>query len=269
RFQMSLSKFKISDEIKKRGSYKPRIKAKLNTHLLLTEDNKIKLKDLLDNGAPEIVEKEWDLSDKDQVVNRDQLLKENNLNLDPDDVASGSRIPAARYPYVGCLAFVTIFLRNNEICGIAGYLKHSDQCVISQPQCDPPYRLLPYVKKSVENLLGLNVRTSDILAQNARIVKNVFRNYTLIGNFRTLLTAMDITNIKKQMLRTSWNINIKHDAAKNLDQLLGPDADQSELKDACLHYQPHTKETDHLEIIICTCEQQKYAWKYGHQSLIL
>ncbi|CAG8563697.1 893_t:CDS:2 [Cetraspora pellucida] len=288
---MSLSKFKLSDEIKKRGSYKPRIKAKLNTHLLLTEDNKIKLKDLLDNSAPEIVEKKWDLSDKDQVVNHDQLLKENNLNLDPDDVrckwsiryssktlvvkqcisgsyhekeiASGSRIPAAHYLYVGCLAFVTIFLHNNEICGIAGYLKHSEQCR------DPPYRLLPYVKKSDENLLGLDIRTSDILAQNARIIKNVFRNYTLIGNFRMLLTAMDITNIKKQMLQTSWNINIKHDAAKNLDQLLGPDTDQSELKDAFLHYQPHTKETDCLEIIICTREQQKYAWKYGHQSLIL
>ncbi|CAG8788612.1 15903_t:CDS:2, partial [Racocetra persica] len=107
-----------------------------------------------------------DLSDKDQVVNHDQLLKENNLNLDPDDcisgsyhekeVASGSHILAACYPYVGCLAFVTIFLRNNEICGIAGYLKHSEQCVISQPQRDSPYRLLPYMKKSIENLLGLN-----------------------------------------------------------------------------------------------------------------
>ncbi|CAG8812839.1 11101_t:CDS:2, partial [Racocetra persica] len=160
RFQISLSKFKISDEIKKRGSYKPQIKAKLNTYLLLTKDNKIKLKDLLDNSTPKIVEKEWDLSDKDQVVNRDQLFKENNLNLDPDDcisrsyrekeVVSGSRIPVARYLYVE-------------------YLKHSEQCVISQSQRDPPYRLLPYMKKSIENLLGLNVRTSDIIAQNARI----------------------------------------------------------------------------------------------------
>ncbi|CAG8796821.1 7308_t:CDS:2, partial [Racocetra persica] len=52
-------------------------------------------------------------------------------------------------------------------------------------------------------------------------------------------------------------------------QLLGPNADQSELKEACLHYQPHTNETDRLEIIICTNEQQEYAWKYGHNNLIL
>ncbi|CAG8851150.1 28339_t:CDS:1, partial [Racocetra persica] len=116
-------------------------------------------------------------------------------------VTSGSRISAARYLYVGCLAFVTISLRNNEVCGAAGYLNHSEQCVTSQPQRDPQYKLLPYVRKSVENLLNLNVRTPDILAQNARIVKNVFENCTLIGNFRTLLTAMDITNIKKQMLQ--------------------------------------------------------------------
>ncbi|CAG8606515.1 18867_t:CDS:1, partial [Gigaspora rosea] len=42
-----------------------------------------------------------------------------------------------------------------------------------------------------------------ILAQNARIVKNVFGNHILIGNSRVLLTAIDITNIKKQMLQTS------------------------------------------------------------------
>ncbi|CAG8732973.1 13971_t:CDS:2, partial [Cetraspora pellucida] len=137
------------------------------------------------------------------------------------------------------------------------------------PQHDPLYRLLPYVKKSAKNLISLNVKTPDILAQNARIIRNVFENRTLIGNFRTLLTAMDITNIKKQMLRNKWNIDIKHDAAKNLDQILGPKADPSELKDACLHYQPHTKDNDRLEIIICTREQQDYVWKYGHQNLIL
>ncbi|CAG8752452.1 16313_t:CDS:1, partial [Racocetra persica] len=85
---------------------------------------------------------------------------------------------------------------------------------------------------SIENLLSLNVKTSDILAQNARIVKNVFGNHILIGNSRVLLTAIDITNIKKQILQKSWNINIKHDVAKNLDHLLGPNTDLSELKDA-------------------------------------
>lgn len=294
---MSLSKFKASNEIKTRGSYKPQVKAKLNSHLLLEEDNIVKLKNLLDNGAPGVVEMSWDLSNEDHIINRDKFIQENGLDIDSDDVrckwsirqstktlivkqcicgsyrdkmvASGSRISAARYPYVECLAFASIFLRNNEICGIAGYLNYSEQCVTSQPQRDPPYRLLPYVRKSVENLLNLNVKTPDILAQNARIVKNVFGNRTLIGNFRTLLTATDITNIKKQVLRNSWNIDIKYDAAKNLDHLLGPDADQSELKEACLHYQPHTNETDRLEIIICTPEQQEYAWKYGHQNLIL
>ncbi|CAG8801928.1 6563_t:CDS:2 [Gigaspora rosea] len=202
---MSSLKFKLSDEIKKKGSYKSHIKAKLSTHLLLTEDNKVRLKDLLDSGALGVVEMEWDLFNKDQVMNRDQFLQQNNLDIDPDDVwfASGSRVSTARYPYVVCLAFVTISLCNNEICGIGGYLNHSKQCVISQLQHDPTYRLLPYMKKSVKNLLSLNVRTSDILAQNARTVKNVFRNHTLIGNSRTLLTAMDITNIKKQMLKTN------------------------------------------------------------------
>ncbi|CAG8544750.1 12617_t:CDS:1 [Cetraspora pellucida] len=51
--------------------------------------------------------------------------------------------------------------------------------------------------------------------------------------------------------------------------MLGPKVDQSELKDACLYYQPHTKENNCLEIIISTYEQQEYAWKYGHQNLIL
>ncbi|CAG8744161.1 23652_t:CDS:1, partial [Racocetra persica] len=43
---------------------------------------------------------------------------------------------------------------------------------------------------------------------------------------------MDVSNIKKQILQANWNINIKHKIAKNLDQFLGPNADQSELKEA-------------------------------------
>ncbi|CAG8776733.1 26810_t:CDS:2 [Gigaspora margarita] len=101
------------------------------------------------------------------------------------------------------------------------------------------------------------------------MVRSVFRKQTLIGNSRTLLTAMDITNIKGQLLQKNWGINIKNDSAKYLEQFLGPDANQSELKKACLHYQPHIKETDHLEIIISTHEQQECAWKYRHQNLIL
>ncbi|CAG8847325.1 720_t:CDS:1, partial [Racocetra persica] len=167
-------------------------------------DNKVILNDLLEKSMPGVIEKEWDLSNEDQVIDRDQFLQENNLDINPEDiqckwsiryssktlivkqcicgsyrekvVAPGSRVSTARYLYVGCLAFVTISLRNDEICGIAGYLEYSNQCIISQPQNDPQYKLLPYIKKSVENLLSLNVRTSDILAQNARIVKNVFKN---------------------------------------------------------------------------------------------
>ncbi|RIB27023.1 hypothetical protein C2G38_2161700 [Gigaspora rosea] len=97
----------------------------------------------------------------------------------------------------------------------------------------------------------------------------IFKNHILIRDFRTLLTAIDISNIIKQILQKTWNINLKHDVAKNLDQFLGTNEDESELKEACLHYQPYTKETGHLEIIICTHEQQDYVWKYGHNNLIL
>ncbi|CAG8825949.1 40567_t:CDS:2, partial [Gigaspora margarita] len=102
----------------------------------------------------------------------------------------------------------------------------------SRPQTDPLYKLLLYVKNSVENLLNLNVRTLDILVQNAKIVKNVFGNHTIIGYNRTLLTAMDIVNIKNQMIKKNWNISIQNDSAKNLEQFLGPDANLSELKEA-------------------------------------
>ncbi|KAF0549283.1 sugar transporter [Gigaspora margarita] len=65
------------------------------------------------------------------------------------------------------------------------------------------------------------------------------------------------------MIKKNWNISIQNDPAKNLEQFLGPDANLSELKEACLHYQPCKKETDHLEIIICTREQQ-----YKHKLLL-
>ncbi|KAF0545896.1 hypothetical protein F8M41_001833 [Gigaspora margarita] len=71
---------------------------------------------------------------------------------------------------------------------------------------------------------------------------------------------MDIVNIKNQMIKKNWNISIQNDPAKNLEQFLGPDTNLSELKEACLHYQPHKKETNHLEIIICTHEQQQYSY---------
>ncbi|CAG8460726.1 6629_t:CDS:2, partial [Gigaspora rosea] len=157
------------------------------------------------------------------------------------EIQPNSQVSAAHYSYAGCLAFITLYLHDNEIYAIAEYLQHFEHCFISKPQHDPPYKLLPYIKKNFENLLDLNVRTSDILAQNART----------------------------QILQKTWNINLKHDVAKNLDQFLGTNEDESELKEACLHYQPYTKETGHLEIIICTHEQQDYVWKYGHNNLIL
>lgn len=125
------------------------------------------------------------------------------------------------------------------------------------------------MRKSAENQLKLGVSTAEILAQNARTVKTMFAKRTIIGDYRTLLTAMDITNIKNEILRKNWDINIRKNAAYNLEQILGSNADESELKNACLHYQAHTQDTDHLEIIICSQDQQEYAWKYSHQNLIL
>jgi hypothetical protein len=259
-----------------RGNYKPRVKAKLDSHLLLKDEDKRQLAKLLDNHAPGIIEVRWDLSNEDSIQNRGQFLRENGLDIHPDDVhykwsvrqstptsvtkqcISGSyrdRIPkptsrlcTARYPYVGCLAFVTMSLRNGEICAASGYLVHSEECKASRPQRDPVYRLLPLVKKSVENLLHLNVRTADILARNAQTVKNIYYNQTLIGNHRTLLTAMDIANIKRKMLHVSWNIDVRIDAAMNLERLLGANANESDLKQACLHYQPRVDGKDRVEI---------------------
>ncbi|CAG8657577.1 12548_t:CDS:2, partial [Gigaspora margarita] len=59
----------------------------------------------------------------------------------------------------------------------------------------------------------------------------------------------------------NWSINIKHDAAKNLDDFLGLNSEHLELKEACLYYQSYTKETECLEIIICTHEQQECGGK--------
>ncbi|KAF0555929.1 sugar transporter [Gigaspora margarita] len=162
------SNIKTSKEIKKKGTYKPNIKARLNSYLLLKEKDKVKLSDMLSN------------------------------NVSEKAVLSTSRVLAAHYPYIGCLAFVTISVRNNEICGIAEYLKNYEH----------------YATKN-------------------------------------------------------WNVNIKHNAAKNLDKFFEPDTNESELKEVCIHYKPCIKEAGYLEIIICTCEQQEYIWKYGHQNLIL
>ncbi|CAG8751882.1 17052_t:CDS:2, partial [Gigaspora rosea] len=202
----------------------PNVKAKLDSHLLLDDNDKITLTNLLDNKAPGVVKIQWDLSNEEHIRERNQFLYEHGLDLDSDNVKckwsirqstktkvikqcmcgsyrekatpSNSRASAARYSYVRCFTFATMFIHNNEICAVAGYLEHSKQC------------------------------------------------HTLIDNSRTLLTAMDIVNIRKQIIQKNWNINIKNDAA------------------------PYTKETNCLEIIICTQEQQQYAWKYGHNNLI-
>ena len=247
----------------KRGPYKPRVTAKANSHLLLKEEDRAELTEILSNNAPGVVEIRWNqASDARQ---RDQFFRENGLDLQHDDARcrwatrhsnptkfvkqciSGSfrkpgderisRESAVRYPYVGCLAFVTIAIRNGEVCGVAGYLHHSAACKASRPARDPVYRLLPPVRKSVENLLSLNVSSADILAQNARTVRIFYGGRTLIDNHRTLLTAQDISNIKNEMLRKNWDIDVRQDAAKNLERYLGPNASQTELKDACLHYQ--------------------------------
>ncbi|CAG8436255.1 1797_t:CDS:2 [Scutellospora calospora] len=210
---MSSSKFNANTN--KRDSYNPRVKAKLNSKLLLNDENRNKLKSLLDNVVKQYICRSY--------------RKKTNI--------SNSCALAACYFYVGCLAFVTINICNSEICGISGYLKHSELCKISQPQNDLPYRLLPYIRSIAENLLNLNVSTTNILALNAKTVKN--------------------------------NVDINKNPTKNLDQFLRQNADQSELKDACLYYQLHTKETDRLKIIICNHEQQEYVWRYGYQNLIL
>jgi hypothetical protein len=290
----SIKQFKANN---KRGPYKPRVKAKVDSNLLLEEENRAKLTELLTSKAPGVIEEQWDLSSEERTRQRDQFFRENGLDIHHDDVrckwsirrsnpttivrqciggsyrqqvaGPTSRLPTARYPYVGCLAFVTISIRNNSACGVTGYLQHLEACKASQPMRDPVYRLIPQVKKSVENLLSLNVSTADILARNAQTVTNVYKKRTLIKNHRTLLTAQDVSNIKNEMLRKNWDIDVRQDAARNLERFLGPDADETELKTAALHYKPRRTDADRLEIIISTPEQQEYAWKYGHQSLIL
>ncbi|RIB09975.1 hypothetical protein C2G38_2266199 [Gigaspora rosea] len=75
-----------SNEIKKRGSYKPKVKAKLDLHLLLKEENRSRLKYLLDIGAPGVVEMEWDLSQEHHIVDRNKFFQEHGLNIDSDNV---------------------------------------------------------------------------------------------------------------------------------------------------------------------------------------
>ena len=156
------------------------------------------------------MEVQWDISIEDDIRRRDQFFFENGLNIHPDDVrcrwsirhsnstmnvrqcisgsyrkqvvGSTSRVPTARYSYVRCLAFITVFLRNNEVYGAAGYLRHSEACEASKPIRDPVYRLLPHIRKGVENLLSLNVSTADILVQNVQIVKILYGKRTLIDN---------------------------------------------------------------------------------------
>src|SRR4051794_21411277 len=168
-----------------RGPYKARAKAKIDTHLLLKEDDKAKLSDILSSKGCGVVELRWNILTVDGTKQRDEFLRENGLHLDHDDVRCRwstrcstptmvvkqciggsyreqragltSRESTTRYSYVGCLAFVTLSLRKNEVCAAAGYLQHSEPCRASRPRCDPVYRLLPRVKKSVENLLSLNV----------------------------------------------------------------------------------------------------------------
>ncbi|CAG8794935.1 15374_t:CDS:1, partial [Cetraspora pellucida] len=123
------------------------------------EDNKIKLQNLLNSEAPGVIEMSWDLSNEDNITNRNQFLQEHSLTINSDDVkckwsirhitktlivkqcicgsyrdkvvTSGFRISAVRYLYVECLVFVTISLRNNEVCDAVRYLNHSEQCVTS------------------------------------------------------------------------------------------------------------------------------------------
>jgi hypothetical protein len=154
-----------SIEKSRRGSYKPRVKAKLESHLLLTEENRARLNELLRIKVPGFVEIQWDLTNNNSIQQRDKFLKENGLTINPDNIqckwsirqsiptaiirqckcgsyrpqviGPTSRISAARYPYVGCLAFVKVSLRNNQVCAAAGYLEHSEQCKDSRPRYDP------------------------------------------------------------------------------------------------------------------------------------
>jgi hypothetical protein len=169
----SIIKFKPN-----RGPCKVQVKAKVDSHLLLKEEVKARLNNILGNKGPGVVELEWDTSNTDKTKQRDEFLRENGLHLNPDDVqckwstrhsiptkvvkqcicgsyrkhivGPTSREPTTRYPYVECLAFVTLFLRKNEVCGIAGYLDHLEACRASRPRRDPVYRLMPRVKESVE-----------------------------------------------------------------------------------------------------------------------
>ncbi|RIB26985.1 hypothetical protein C2G38_2161739 [Gigaspora rosea] len=213
---MSLIKFKL-DLKNKKNNYSPNVKAKLDSHLLLDDNDKITLTNLLDNKAPGVVKIQWDLSNEEHIRERNQFLYEHGLDLDSDNVKCKWSIRQSTKTKV----------IKQCMCG-----SYREKATPSNSRASAAR----YSYVSAENLLNLNVQTCDILAQNAKTVKNIFGGHTLIDNSRTLLTAMDIVNIRKQIIQKNWNINIKNDAAVNLEQFLGSDADSSELKEACLHY---------------------------------
>src|SRR5947207_14530371 len=70
----------------KRGPYKPRVKAKIDSHLLLKEEDRAKLVDLLRNNEIGVVEIQWNISNEEGTRQRDRFLHENGLDIDPDDV---------------------------------------------------------------------------------------------------------------------------------------------------------------------------------------
>ncbi|KAF0487088.1 hypothetical protein F8M41_022615 [Gigaspora margarita] len=80
------SNIKTSKEIKKKSTYEPNVKARLNSHLLLKEEDKVKLSDILSKNASGIVEIAWDLSKKDYVANQNQFFPENGLDINADNV---------------------------------------------------------------------------------------------------------------------------------------------------------------------------------------
>jgi hypothetical protein len=69
-----------------RSSYKPRVKAKINSHLLLTNEKKIQLTKKLKNKEPGVVEFQWDTSSVDGIKQRDEFLHRNGLYINPDDI---------------------------------------------------------------------------------------------------------------------------------------------------------------------------------------
>ncbi|CAG8674183.1 20652_t:CDS:2 [Cetraspora pellucida] len=67
-------------------NYSPNVKAKLYSHLLLNDDDKITLTSLLDNKAPGVIKIQWDLSNKNNIRECNQFLYKHRLDLDFDDM---------------------------------------------------------------------------------------------------------------------------------------------------------------------------------------